>query len=57
MRRPSFEYSGSREIEDTIFNILTMPPIKQVGATFKKAEKHAKDNAVQYELSTKKGES
>lgn len=29
---------------------IDMPPIKQVGATFKKAEKHVSDRGVQYEL-------
>ncbi|MGA2363776.1 MAG: hypothetical protein ABSG73_15150 [Candidatus Aminicenantales bacterium] len=32
---------------------IDMPPVKQVGATFKKAEKFVKDKAVQYELTEK----
>jgi hypothetical protein len=33
---------------------IDMPPIKQVGATFKKAEKFVKEQGEQYELKEKK---
>lgn len=36
---------------------IDMPPIKQVGATFKRAERFNKDNSVQYALPDKKGDS